>query len=398
MKSPEDLSKEQLISDLAKLRSRVIELEKIAQDKAELSRAKAMFEGLFEFAPDAMVVVNREGLIVQVNKQAEKLFGYTREELLQMKHDTLVPERYTVKHKEDRAGYMLNPRVRQMGTGLELYGRKKDESEFPVDIALGPLQTTGDFVVVAVVRDFTERKRAEENLRRALADMKTANEELESFSYSVSHDLRSPLRAIDGFCRMLVKDLKDKLDDESLRKLDVISSNAQKMGQLIDDLLHYSRASRTALSFDTIDMRGLADDVWKEIHAGNSDRSMELKMGDLVPAFGNMPLVKQILSNLLGNAVKFTREREHAIIEVTSSNIGGFNSYCIRDNGIGFDMIYYYRLFEIFHRLHSEKEYEGTGIGLAIVKKIVERHGGKIWAESRLGQGASFYFTLPAGV
>ena len=168
MKTPEDLSKEQLINDLIKLRSRVNELQKIEKDKKkyeeELSQTKAMFEGLFEFAPDAIVVVNREGRIVQVNKQAERLFGYAREELLNADHDILVPERFRNKHLENRRGYMAKPHVRHMGTGMELHGRKKDGSEFPVDIALGPLQRKKDIVVLAVVRDFTERKKAQEEL------------------------------------------------------------------------------------------------------------------------------------------------------------------------------------------------------------------------------------------
>lgn len=168
MKSLEDLSKEQLIIDLTALSNRIVELEKISENRKkhekELSRTKAMYEGLFEFAPDAIVIMNREGRIVQVNKQAERLFGFTCQEFIQMDHDLLVPERYTSKHIVDSAGYMSDPHIRHMGTGLELYGRKKDGSEFPVDIALGPLQMEDGMVVLAVVRDFTERQRMDEEL------------------------------------------------------------------------------------------------------------------------------------------------------------------------------------------------------------------------------------------
>ena len=247
-------------------------------------------------------------------------------------------------------------------------------------------------------KEIAERKRVEEEIKQRTADLESANAELEGFSYTISHDLRSPLRAIEGFTQMLLNDIGDKLDPESIRKFNVISGSAKKMSQLIDDLLSFSRTGRAPISRGKIDMKVLVEDIWKELQAGNPDRDIELKINGLPLAAGDRMMMRQVVSNLLGNAVKFTRGRKNAIIEISGSNSGGFNTYCFKDNGAGFDMLYYDKLFEIFSRLHSRKDYEGTGVGLAIVKKIIERHGGKIWAESKPGAGSIFCFTLPEGV
>ena len=246
-------------------------------------------------------------------------------------------------------------------------------------------------------REMEERKLAEAQREKLIANLEAVNRELEAFTYSVSHDLRAPLRAIDGFSRMLLNDIGGSLDPESKRKFNVISANAQKMGQLIDDLLVLSRTQRTTLSMSAVDMNLLVLDVWGELWVGDPVRNIEFRVGDLPPVCGDRVLLRQALSNILGNAVKFTRNKDGAQIEISGSNSGDFNTYCVRDNGVGFDMRYYDKMFEVFRRLHSEKEFEGTGVGLAIVKKIIERHGGRIFAESKPGGGAAFYFMLPAG-
>jgi len=397
--SPEDLSKEQLIKDLTNLRDRINELEKIEQDKKkyeeELTLTKAMYEGLFEFAPDALVVINRAGRIVQVNQQAERLFGFTREELLQADHEILVPERYQEKHLGQRREYISAPHIRQMGSGLELYGRKKDGSEFPVDIALGPLQTNVDTVMLAVVRDFTERKKAEDDLKQALADLQRANKELESFSYSISHDLREPLRAINGFSRMLLKDLDDRDDEALRRKIDVIQSKAKQMNQLIDNVLTFSRLGRRALTMTILDLEELAAAAWNELQVHQPQRNVVISIAKLTNCHGDYNMIRQVLANLLSNALKFTKDRETANIEV-----GGYEKtdecvYYVKDNGVGFDMRFADKLFKIFQRLHSADEFEGTGVGLSFIKRIIERHGGRVWAEGKVNEGATFYFTLP---
>ncbi len=227
-----------------------------------------------------------------------------------------------------------------------------------------------------------------------LTDRRRIEEELESFSYSVAHDLRAPLRAIDGFSRMLLNS-EQQLDQETNRKLQIIRENAVKMDRLINDLLYLSKSGRTPISSTRIDMDRLVKELWQEQLSASPDRKMELKRERLPKAFGDEALIRQVLSNLLANAVKFSRRKKLAMIEIGGKSSGNENIYYIKDNGTGFDMQYHDRLFGVFQRLHSENDYEGTGVGLAIVQRIIHRHGGRIWAEGKVGRGAAFYFTLP---
>jgi signal transduction histidine kinase len=223
------------------------------------------------------------------------------------------------------------------------------------------------------------------------------NAELESFSYSVSHDLRAPLRAIHGFARILLEDHNAKLDPEAQRLLGVIDQNTRRMGQLIDDLLAFSRLGRTELSTGPVDMKELTRLVADEVQRGEAGRdgSLEIRIDSLPPARGDRDLLRQVISNLLLNAAKFTRGRPSAKIEVGSQADGGQTVYYVKDNGAGFDARYADKLFGVFQRLHSTEQFDGTGVGLAIVKRIVQRHGGRVWAEGAVNQGATFYFTLP---
>jgi signal transduction histidine kinase len=223
------------------------------------------------------------------------------------------------------------------------------------------------------------------------------NAELESFSYSVSHDLRAPLRAIHGFSRILLEDHTAKLDPEAQRLLGVIDQNTRRMGQLIDDLLAFSRLGRTDLSTGPVDMKELAQTVADEIQRTDNGRqgSLEIRIDPLPPARGDRGLLRQVMSNLLQNAAKFTRDRPSARIEVGSRADSGQTVYFVKDNGAGFDARYADKLFGVFQRLHSTEQFDGTGVGLAIVKRIVQRHGGRVWAEGAVDQGATFFFTLP---
>ena len=236
----------------------------------------------------------------------------------------------------------------------------------------------------------------EDRVRERTAQQEAANKELEAFSYSVSHDLRAPLRAIDGFSRIVQEDYAGKLDDEGRRLLSVIRDNSRKMGHLIDDLLEYSRLGRRPISSAEIDMQRLVEDVLGELRA-SGESSSSLDVGALPPARGDATLVKQVWTNLLANAIKFSGKREQPAIEVNGHENGTENVYCVKDNGAGFDMKYYDKLFGVFQRLHREEEFEGTGVGLAIVQRVVSRHGGRIWAEGKVDAGAAFYFSLPKG-
>ena len=240
-----------------------------------------------------------------------------------------------------------------------------------------------------------ERRAAEKLLQASMADLASVNKELEGFSYSVSHDLRAPLRAINGFAGMLVEDHGASLDPEARRYLQVIQDNTRKMGQLIDDLLAFSRLGRKPVDKTDVDLKKMAADVFAEIRPLVPDRAIEFRVGDLPKGPGDPALLHQVLVNLISNAVKYTRSRPSAVIEIGARVEPGELIYFVRDNGVGFDMEYAHKLFGVFQRLHSTSEFEGTGVGLALVQRIIQRHGGRVWGEGKVGEGATFFFTLP---
>jgi two-component system sensor kinase len=235
----------------------------------------------------------------------------------------------------------------------------------------------------------------EQRVQERTHKLKEANKELEAFSYSVSHDLRAPLRAIDGFSRILVEDYTDKLDDDGKRVLEVIRSNTQNMGRLIDDLLAFSRLSRKQMEAAPVDMDGLASDVFQQLKSVIGDQPIEFNLAPLPDVEGDPALIRQVFVNLLSNAAKYSRPRPKTVIEVNGRRENGDCVYSVKDNGVGFDMTYAKKLFGVFQRLHSVEEFEGTGVGLAIVQRIVHRHGGRVWAEGKVDEGATFYFSLP---
>jgi len=244
-------------------------------------------------------------------------------------------------------------------------------------------------------RDVTERRQMEEALQERSEQLEAANSELESFSYSISHDLRAPLRAIDGFSRMLLKSHEHLFDPEARRRFQVIRDNTRKMGRLIDDLLDFSRSGRQAISRTSLDMEGIVAEVWQEQCLQNPGLRMTLANGSLPQARGDRALVRQVWVNLLSNAVKFSAGRDTFTVEVGGRAEGTEIVYYVKDRGIGFDMAYHDKIFGVFHRLHDDSAYEGTGVGLAIVRQIVTRHGGRVWGEGKENEGATFFFTLP---
>jgi PAS domain S-box-containing protein len=371
-----------------------------------LRQSEAMLHQLFECAPDAVVVVDRADQIVRVNVQMERLFGYARAEVLGQPMELLMPERYRARHGAHLAGFMATPRTRSMGAGQELHARRKDGTEFPVEISLAPLQTGDGPLALAVVRDITERKRAEEEIRKLnaeleqrvrdrTAELQTVNKELEAFCYSVSHDLRAPLRAIDGFSQALAEDCAGQLDERGQGHLQRVRAATQRMGELIDDLLELSGVTRAEMHRTQVDLSALAEAVVTELRQATPGRPVDVVIQPGLTARGDPRLLRLVLDNLLGNAWKYTRKQERPRIEFGRSQGQGQEAFFVRDNGTGFDMTYVDKLFGAFQRLHSAREFEGTGVGLAIVQRIIHRHGGRVWAEGQVNQGACFSFTLP---
>jgi PAS domain S-box-containing protein len=390
------------------------------------------FKGLLESAPDAMVITDAAGTIIIINAQTEKLFGFPRNEIIGKKVEFLIPERFHHVHTHHREGYVENPKVRGMGVGMELYGRHRDGSEFPVEISLSPLRVTDQdgLNVIAAIRDITKQvesreviKKLNENLERLVKErtaeleklysevhdmnrelesrvtkrtleLEESNRELESFSYSVSHDLRAPLRSIDGFSNKILKDYSHLFDDQGRDYFSRVIHASQKMGHLIDDLLKLARLSRIEMNITTTDLSVLAEMTAIELKSAAPERKADFIIQPGMVAHADNNLMQIALQNLLGNAWKYTRNKPEAKIEFSSFQRDNKTVYFIRDNGVGFDMRYVNKLFGAFQRLHSVSEFEGTGVGLATVKRIIRRHHGTIWAEGEIDQGAVFYFTL----
>ena len=364
---------------------------------------QARYGELLESMPDGIIIVDRTGQIVLANGHAEKLFGYERGELCGKPLETLLPERFRKAHVAHRSSYDSQPHRRALGAApVELYGRKKDGAEFPVDISLSPLQTEEGTLTVSSIRDITERKWAEWALQEknaalaaSAAEVQAANQQLEAFTHSVSHDLRAPLRAVGGFSKMLLQDHASQLAPEAKRLLNVVCSSADQMRQMIDSLLKFSRLGRQALAIEPVNVSALAREVIGELLQAETAGKVQVQVSDLPPCKVDRALLKQVYVDLLSNAIKFSRGKEKPTIEIGCQPQASANVYFVRDNGVGFDMRYADKLFGVFQRLHDEEQFEGTGVGLSIVQRIIERHGGKIWAEAEEGKGATFYFTLP---
>jgi PAS domain S-box-containing protein len=358
-----------------------------------LGQMEARYRGLLEAAPDAMVVVNQAGDIVLLNVQAEKRFGYRRDELLGQKVTNIIPDGFAERLVADALRSTEDALSQQIGTGLELTGRQKDGGEFPIEIMLSPLQSAEGTLVTAAIRDISVRKRHADELHQKNVQLQAAVTELDAFSYSVSHDLRAPLRAIDGFSQILLKQYGSILPAEPREYLQLVRDNTVQMGHLVDDLLAFARLSRQQLSKQRVPVGKIVENVLSDARRQAEGRSVSVSVGELPSLWGDPSLLKQVFVNLIGNAFKYTRMRAEAVIEIGSSEIDGEQVVFVRDNGAGFDMKYADKLFGVFQRLHRAEDFEGTGVGLAIVQRILHRHGGRVWAEAAVDQGATFYFT-----
>lgn len=371
------------------------------RDVTTLKQLEKKFRGLLESAPDAMVVVDRSGNIQMVNSQTEKLFGVDRDEVVGQAVEVLVPKRFRKRHISHREGYNVEHPARPMGFGLDLFGLRKNGTEFPIEISLSPLEIEDDLLVIAGIRDITERKRAEadiqelnHDLKQHAAQLEAANKELEAFSYSVSHDLRAPLRGIDGFSQILIEDFSDQIPAEGRAYLERVRAAAQRMGGLIDDLLNLARVTRSPLQPKLVNLSEMVESIADSLKEEDLTRNITLSIMPDLRVNADPSLMRIALENLLSNAWKFTAKQKQAVIEFGQQNKSKERTFFIRDNGAGFDMAYVNKLFGVFQRLHSISEFPGTGVGLATVHRIIKIHGGRIWAEGVEGKGATFYFTL----
>ena len=315
--------------------------------------------------------------------------------------DELIGRNLSMFHTAEQLKTEVIPALEQLSSTGSSQGDighvRKDGTTFPTWMinTLVRFSDQKPSAMIGIARDITERKQAEEELKKRTAQLEEVNRELEAFSYSVSHDLQTPLRAINGFTAMILKKQGDTFDEDTRSKFNVIRENTRNMGQLIEDLLNLSRIGRKAIDFAELNMADLVRAVWKEVQHINQERVMTLNIQDMPAASGDRAFIHEVYVNLIGNAVKFTKQCSAARIEAGGYPDGHENVYYIRDNGAGFDMAYYENLFGAFQRLHSAQDYEGTGIGLTIVQRIIHKHGGRVWAEGKEGEGATFYFSLP---
>ena len=340
--------------------------------------------------------------ITEHERAAETIFGYPTEEILGQPLEVIIPERLRESHLKAFRAAAETGKTRISGMTVGFPGLRKDDREFLLELSLAAWRTAeGDFFT-AIIRDVTERRRAEEEiqllnreLQQRITELRTANADLESFSYSVSHDLRSPLAVIDGFSHVLLSDYNDKPNDEGKRCLNIIRATTQKMGQLIDDLLNFSRLGRQQMQQGEINMEELAQIVVTELRSAIPERTVEVEIKPLPTAYGDWSMIRQVMISLVSNAFKFSRHKDPMAVEIGGMKQENETVFYVKDNGAGFDMQYVGKLFGVFQRLHSPEEFEGTGVGLAIVHRIVRRHGGRVWAEAPVNEGATFYFALP---
>ena len=383
------------------------ELEtRILERTEKLAASETRFRSLIENIAEGIVLSDKDFNSTYRSPSSEKIMGIIP--MGDTKHRTHPEDAERI--SEVRKEVMQNPGIPFVFQGRFLNSRNQYawiEGTFN-----NLLNIKGVNAIVTNYRDITQRKKAEEiiaqnleekkNINKELEErvdrrtieLKKSNEELESFSYSVSHDLRSPLRAINSYAKILEEDYGQLLDGEARRMMQIIHRNANKMGRLVDDLLDFSRTGRKELVYSLLPMDRIVKEICMEFKIENSGKSIDFTFGKILPAAADSSTIKQVWINLISNAIKYSGSREKITVEISSASEHDEIVYSVKDNGVGFDMQYVSKLFNTFQRLHTDQEFEGTGIGLAIIKRIIDKHGGRVWAESKLNEGATFYFTL----
>jgi PAS domain S-box-containing protein len=366
-----------------------------SHDLSESKKSGARYRGLLEAAPDAMVVVNKNGEIVLLNLQAEKQFGYYRDELVGQKVKNIIPEGFAERLTADSFRSEGDALAQEIGTGIELTGLRKNGTEFPIEIMLSPLQSAEGVLVTAAIRDISIRKRSEERLLQLLGELKRSNDELQQFTYVASHDLQEPLRMVASYTQLLAKRYKGRLDADADEFIAHAVDGSNRMQGLIKDLLAYSRAGTNGKILHEVSTENALLEALANLRTIIEDSGAVVTHDPLPSITTDSSQLTQVFQNLVGNAIKY-RDAEIPRIHIAAAkNRDSEWIFSVRDNGLGIDPQYFKRIFVLFQRLHGQKEFAGSGIGLAICKKMVERLGGRIWVESEPKRGCTFRFALP---
>ena len=365
-----------------------IDITEIINLQLSLRESEERFRVISETSPIGIGVSSLDGMILYVNPSYEAILGYHHDELVSRK----APDLYV--NPEDRAKWLEIMKNSGVVRYFETRLKKKDGSQIWVSIGTSPIIFAGNQAVLGTIQDISEAKQAEESLKKYAADMERSSKELESFNFSISHDLRAPLRALDGFSELIIQDYEDKIDETGKDFLRRIRSASQTMSGIIDDMGRLYRASRIAMNLSKIDISLITGSILDDLKAGQPDRQAEFVIEPGLIVTADLSLITILLRNLLENAWKFTKKCQNSKIEVGARDQNGTKTYFVKDNGAGFDMKYADKLFKAFQRLHDERDFEGSGIGLAIAEKVITRHNGKIWAEAGVDKGTTIYFTL----
>ena len=368
------------------------------QRKAEqaLRDNDARTRAIFETAVDAIVTIDERGIVESLNPAAERLFGYAAPEIVGCNVSALMPSPYAEEHAGYLADYRQTDHGKIIGVGREVVGRRQDGTTFPMDLAVSEVMLGERRLFTGIMRDCSEHRAAEQALRETAADLLRMNSELEAFTYSVSHDLKEPLRTLEAFSQFLLEDYGDKLDAEGKDYLIRLARASARMKHLIEDLLTIARIGREAESAAPVAVERVIADIVEGMRVAVHERNATVDVAHGLPeVLGDPRRVEQIFGNLIANGIKFNHSAEPRIEIGASVNDAGETAFFVRDNGIGIDAQYHAEIFEVFRRLHRREEFEGTGAGLAIVKRAVEALGGRIWVESSPGEGSAFMVTLP---
>ena len=376
--------------------------------RVQLRTAERRWKAIIGTALDAVIIMDAAGIITDWNERAEKVFGWPAAEVVgRLLSDTIVPPQYRAAHQRGIEHFLKTGTGPILGKRVELTALRKNGPEFPVELTVTPIRLGDAWLFCAFLRDISDRHEGEREIKQLHEDLEgrvaqrtsalaAVNHDLEAFTYSVSHDLRAPLRHVSSFVRILVEEFQDTLDPKARHYLKRIEDGAQRMSHLVDDLLTLARVGKQDLQLRATPLAPIVERIILALKSETTERQIDWQVGELPVVQCDAGLMGIVLTNLLSNAVKYTRPRERAVIAIGQTERDGEQVLFVRDNGVGFDMKYADKLFGVFQRLHRAEEFDGTGVGLATVERIAHKHGWKIWAEALVDQGATFFFTFGA--